>query len=203
MLVNEEQWRKFLRLSREMNEMVRSATGVEAPEDAFDLVKETAPNERACGIVANIILPDSKPLSDAAGPRNRPVCDQCRQWILNEQAAGIVVVMPGIIDYEVRRKLAHLNATAGLRRLDDLRARLDFREINTAILDRAADLWAAIRRCGLPTAGWQSLDAVCILAAHALDVSGPGDMVSIATTNTRHLGRFPGIDAREWSSLVP
>ena len=35
--------------------------------------------------------------------------------------------------------------------------------------------------------------------AKALPPVEPGDSAVIATANTRHLGRFPGVEARLWS----
>jgi hypothetical protein len=36
------------------------------------------------------------------------------------------VFVPEIADYEVRRKLIHIGATAGVRRLDQVKAALDY-----------------------------------------------------------------------------
>ena len=46
-----------------------------------------------------------------------------------------------------------------------------------------------------------ALDGDCILAAQASLLGGPGDLVTIATTNPRHLVRFPGTDARDWEAM--
>jgi hypothetical protein len=45
------------------------------------------------------------------------------------------------------------------------------------------------------------LDADCILAAQALLLGGPGDLVTVATTNARHVTRFPGVDAQPWETI--
>ncbi len=66
----------------------------------------------------------------------------------------------------------------------------------------AADLWAVIRQAGKPTADPKALDADCVLAAQALRLGGPGDVVSIATTNPVHLSRFIGVDARLWETIT-
>ncbi len=87
--------------------------------------------------------------------------------------------------------------------LDNLRANLAYDPITTPIMDRAAEFWADVRRRGLPTAADQSLDADAILAAQAALIGGPGDTVTVATSNPAHLGRFPGIDARDWRSITP
>ena len=68
---------------------------------------------------------------------------------------------------------------------------------------KAAEFWADLRRRGLPTAADESLDADAILAAQAALIGSPGDIVTVATSNSRHLGRFPGIDARDWPSISP
>ncbi len=62
---------------------------------------------------------------------------------------------------------------------------------------RAAELWAAARSAGLPTAGPDALDGDCILAAQALLSVGPSDTVKIATDNVAHLSRFVAAQLRE------
>jgi hypothetical protein len=69
-------------------------------------------------------------------------------------------------------------------------------------MDLAAEFWAHLRKQGLPTAGPWSLDADAILAAQAMTAGEAGDHVTIATVNVRHLNRFPGIDARDWSTIT-
>src|SRR5262249_25450662 len=112
------------------------------------------------------------------------------------------VFVPEIADYEVRRQMVLRGATANIRRLDWLRAVLDFLPIRSPAMLRAAQLWALVRRRGLPTASPQELDADCIVAGQALTAAGPGDTVVIAMSNVGHLGRFPGIDARDWATIT-
>ncbi len=52
---------------------------------------------------------------------------------------------------------------------------------------KAAEFWADLRRRGLPTAADDSLDADAILAAQVALIGGPGDTVTVATSNARHL----------------
>lgn len=68
---------------------------------------------------------------------------------------------------------------------------------------RAAKLWAEVRQRGMPTADDRAIDADCILAAQVLTATGIGDVAMIATTNVRHLARFPGIVAEEWAAIAP
>lgn len=67
---------------------------------------------------------------------------------------------------------------------------------------QAAAFRAQARRAGVPTADLQALDADCILAAQASLLGDPGDVVTIATTNVRQLGRFPGIQVQDWRSML-
>ena len=65
---------------------------------------------------------------------------------------------------------------------------------------RAAELWAAARKRGRPTADPAALDADVILAAQAqLLAELTGDVVVVATDNARHLGQF--VDARRWQEI--
>ncbi len=70
-------------------------------------------------------------------------------------------------------------------------------------LDKTAELSAAVRTAGLTTAHPAALDGDAILAAQTILGTDAGDVVTIATNNARHLSRFPGIDARHWSSITP
>jgi len=73
--------------------------------------------------------------------------------------------------------------------------------VSPAAWDRAADFWAIVRNAGIPTSGPDDLDADAILGGMAATVGGPGDVVTIPTTNVRHLSRFPSIDVREWATI--
>jgi hypothetical protein len=86
-----------------------------------------------------------------------------------------------------------------LRILDELANDLVYLPITTAVMRRAARLWAETRRAGLPTAGANALDGDVILASQAIEVARAGYPVIVATTNVRHLGRF--VDARRWQDI--
>jgi predicted nucleic acid-binding protein len=146
-----------------------------------------------------VVFLDSGPLGLLAQQAGKPRADRCRRWLADLLAAGARVFVPEIADFEVRRKLLHIGATAGIRRLDQIKATLDYAPITTAGMLQAAELWADLRRAGLPTAAPVSLDGDCILAAQALLSAGPGDVLTVATDNVGHLGRM--VDARTWETV--
>lgn len=148
-----------------------------------------------------LIFLDTGPLGLMSNARGRPRADQCRQWAKDLAAAGVKVVVPEIADYEVRRELLRVGATAGLRRLDQVKATLDYEPLTTDVMLRAAELWADARRAGRPTAAPDALDGDCILAAQAILATGPGDVITVATQNVGHLAQF--VDAQPWETISP
>jgi predicted nucleic acid-binding protein len=153
--------------------------------------------------MARIILLDSTPLGLLCRPLGHVRGDASRRWLDSLKLAGVDVVVPETADYEVRRELIRVGARAGLVRLDNLTVTWRYDPITTPVMRRAAEFWADLRRRGLPTAGDESLDADAILAAHAALIGSPLDTVTVATSYLRHLARFPGIDAQEWSTISP
>ena len=148
-----------------------------------------------------LVVLDAGPLGLVANPKGRPRAVQCRQWARDLLAAGVRVVVSEIADYEIRRELLRRGATASLQRLDQVKAGLEYDPITTAVMLRAAELWAAVRRAGRPTAPPEALDGDCLLVAQALLAAGPGDVVTVATDNVGHLARF--VDARPWETIAP
>jgi predicted nucleic acid-binding protein len=59
-----------------------------------------------------LVFLDTGPLGLLTNARGKPRPDRCRQWVKAVSAAGVRVFMPEIADYEVRRKLLHIGATA-------------------------------------------------------------------------------------------
>ncbi len=149
--------------------------------------------------MARIIVLDAGPLGLASKPPGKPDADRCRAWVRALDASGARIVVPEIADYEVRRKLLHIGAKAGVRRLDQLKTGLEYCPLTTDAMQRAAELRASVRSAGQPTAPPEALDGDCILAAQALLSAGAGDVVTVATDNVGHLGRM--VDAGVWESL--
>jgi predicted nucleic acid-binding protein len=151
--------------------------------------------------VARIIVLDSGPLGDACRRRGSPEVERLVLWLIQAQANGALVVIPEIADYEVRRELLRAGATAGLRRLDQLREQLRYVPITTDAMRKAAELWADARRRGQATADDKALDGDVIVAAQALLFAGLGDVLMVATENPDHLRRY--LEAHRWQAITP
>jgi hypothetical protein len=65
---------------------------------------------------------------------------------------------------------------------------------------KAADLWAAVRIQGKPTADRHALDGDAILAAQALTYDAANRSIVIATDNVVHLSRF--VAAQAWETIT-
>lgn len=146
------------------------------------------------------VLLDSGPLGHLTHPRAEQN-EEVSEWLTALVAAGADVALPEIIDYELRRKMLHLESVVSVRRLDALRDSVAYASLNTRIMLRAAQLWADARNQGLPTAPEERLDIDVILAAQALDFAEDVDSLLIATGNPRHLSRF--VNARNWQDIEP
>lgn len=149
-----------------------------------------------------IILLDSGPLGLLAHSRfAEPPARECNDWAVTVLQAGHRLVLPRIIDYEIRRELNRLGIERSLDRLDMLNAQIDPMEVDERVLLVASHFWAQARRKGIATADRQHLDIDMILCAHALVTAERNPFVEtvIATTNVRHLRNFA--DARNWASI--
>ena len=110
-----------------------------------------------------LVILDTGTLGLLTHPRALPDALACRQWRSALLAADTRVVVPGIADYELRRELIRARKTSGLRRLDAVRAGFEFDPVTQVALDKAAELWAAVRNAGLTTAHPAALDGDAIL----------------------------------------
>ena len=88
-------------------------------------------------------------------------------WLSETLESGHIVVIPEIVDYELRRELIRAKKNEGLERLDALVEALLYLPLTTSVMKRAAGLWARARNEGRPTAPMEALDADVILASQA------------------------------------
>ncbi len=123
-----------------------------------------------------------------------------KQW-----ADGAIIVIPAIIDYEVRRELNRKRSSDALKRLDLLYARfVRYLPISQAAMNRAAGLWAEARMPGRanPTADDRGLDGDVILSAQALEFCSDSDDWQIVTENVDHIARYVGERAQSRRDVV-
>ena len=118
-------------------------------------------------------------------------------------AAGHVLVVPAIADYEVRRELKRAGKVSGLASLNAWNnARVGrYLQVTDTALQLASTLWAQARNAGFATADPKELDGDVLIAAQALDLNLPASDLIIATVNVGHLSRF--VRAEEWQNIAP
>jgi predicted nucleic acid-binding protein len=150
-------------------------------------------------VVKPIVLHDSGPLGLLCHSRRSAATTACEQWFAALLYAARRVIVPEIVDYELRRELLRIRRQRAIIRLDALSNAAEYLPITTAAMRRAAELWAQARQQGQPTASDNTIDADMILAAQALTL-GTSDIV-IATTNIGHLARFA--PAELWQTISP
>lgn len=147
--------------------------------------------------MSRIVVLDSGPLALLARRNDIPIAIECNTWLNSLLAQGDQVVLPEIIDFEVRRELVRLKAFSSVKRLDNLSTRIEYLPIMTGAMRLAANLWAQGRQSGQPTADPKELDGDVILAAQALLLGVPD--VVVATTNVGHLSRY--VNAQFWQDV--
>jgi predicted nucleic acid-binding protein len=139
------------------------------------------------------VMLDSGPLGKLAHPRPH---QEIATWFKSLLKANVAIIIPEIADYEVRRSLLLADLERSVIRLNQLKSVLTYHPLTTAIMLKAAELWAIARKQGKPTADRHALDGDVILAAQALQA----DAV-IATENVGHLSLFA--DAKHWKEILP
>ncbi len=133
---------------------------------------------------------DTGPLARLVHPR---FGGEFFEWFRAAIAAGQELVIPEIADYELRRKLLHKDLNRSIARLDSLESSLSFLAIDTKAMRRAAELWAAARRRGRPTAAPEALDGDVILAAQAEAIG------ATVVTEDSDLSQY--VPTRRWTEI--
>ncbi|MGH2345513.1 MAG: hypothetical protein ACRDG4_09835, partial [Chloroflexota bacterium] len=123
------------------------------------------------------------------------------RWLRRTVESGILLCVPEIADYELRRGYLLKGWLDQTARLDELGKALRYVPLTTSAIRRAAGFWADARRNGIQTAPDPALDGDVILAAQTLELAAslqlqPNDVI-VATDNVGHLGRY--VDAQRWS----
>jgi predicted nucleic acid-binding protein len=149
--------------------------------------------------MSRVVLLDTSVLGMVTNPRATPETTRCRAWLQALLTQAIVVAIPEIADYELRRELLRARRDRGIARLDLLTQTLGYLPITTTAMRKAAAFWAEARQQGRPTADEKALDGDVILAAQASLLAEEGEEAVIATTNVDHLAWF--VEAHEWWTI--
>jgi predicted nucleic acid-binding protein len=147
-------------------------------------------------VVLTVVV-DAGPLGKLSNPKATAVNLECKDWLEALMAKNARIMIPEIADYEVRRELLRGGKVNGLRRLNWLVNSFEYLELSTAVMRRAAELWADLRRIGRPMASDDALDADVILCAQT-ELLGDAGAV-IATENVQHLSRL--WPAKHWRDI--
>ena len=146
-----------------------------------------------------LILLDAGVLWLAVHPKGGSDSLDCGTWMHDLANKGYAFGVTEITDYETRRKLIHQRKEEQLQRLNALIQQMLYLPLTTAIMHRAASLWADVRWRGWATADPKALDADVILGAQWESEHNRGRQALVATTNVGHLRLVS--DAREWRSI--
>lgn len=122
---------------------------------------------------------------------------EIKAWFDLLLARDIPVLIPAIVDFEVRRSLILAERSRSLARLDALQLQAALLPITNHDLRLAARLRALSRKQGRSVGDPKELNADVILAAQAINLPH----AVIATENIGHLAQF--VEARPWSTIKP
>jgi predicted nucleic acid-binding protein len=148
------------------------------------------------------IFLDAGPLGLVTQKKGIPAADECRRWLDSLTQSGVLVFVPEVADFEIRRELLRSGKTQGIARLDAFSAAAVDRyvPITTISMRRAAELWADARNRGVPTADARALDADVVLAAQALTPGFAASEIIVASMNVRHISHYVNCDL--WTNIT-
>ena len=110
------------------------------------------------------------------------------QRIRDAEAMGLPVRLNAVSYYETRRGLLFVDARVQLRAFEQLWQALGIVMIDLSVLDKAAELYADLRR-----AGQLIEDADLLIAAIALVHD-----LTLVTNNTSHFSRIADLQVEDW-----
>jgi len=118
--------------------------------------------------------------------KDRQVLERIKEIVREDEDC----VIPPVAYYEVKRGLLAVNSSKRIQLLDTLCRHFPVGEMNTAVWEEAARLYAILRKRG------QALeDADLFIAAFCL-ING----YTLATNNTRHFEMIEGLQYTNWKA---
>ncbi|MHB2020763.1 MAG: PIN domain-containing protein [Candidatus Xenobia bacterium] len=146
---------------------------------------------------------DAGPQGILTNPKHPPETVGALHWAVRMMQAGHSLIVPAIVDYEVRRELERAGKRKGLEALDTFNAAYPNRylPLSDPALRLAATLWARARKAGTSTADPKELDADVLIAAQAITTGVSISEIVVATVNVGHLSLF--VPADLWTNILP
>ena len=147
-----------------------------------------------------IIVLDIGPLGLVTHPKPKGEASDCKEWVRQAEIAGCHIMVPEIVDYELRRELLRCGKMQGIELLEQFNERYSYIALTTKAMRQAAQFWAQARQEGRPTSDDKALDGDVILAAQVACLGLPLDSIVVATTNPGHISRF--VQAMHWQEIT-
>lgn len=137
------------------------------------------------------VVLDTGPLGQLTKPKANP---EIVMWLSVARMQGYRIIVPEIVDFELRRNLIAERLSNSIALLDALIDDLDYLPIDTPTMRLAAEYWARSKQQGRMAADPKELNGDVILAAQAHQVDGV-----VATDNIGHLSLF--VEASHWRDI--
>ena len=86
----------------------------------------------------DILILDTGPLGLITNPKESDDGRRCKAWVWSALGTGSRVVVPDVVDYEIRRELIRAGKAKGLARLDSLVDELERAPVDLRVWQLAA-----------------------------------------------------------------
>ena len=112
-----------------------------------------------------------------------------QEKVIEEATEGKGAIIPSIAYYEIRRWLIERHAAVKLSAFEELCGKLDVDALDIETLDKAADIYAALKKVGKLIG-----DADILIAASCI-----AHDYTLVTNNIRDFERIEGLAIEDWS----
>ena len=104
---------------------------------------------------------------------------------------GDVLIIPAVVDYEIRRGLLAKNYLKKLKKFEQLQQEIEIGEFDLSVWRKAAEIYAVLSKQGKPIG--TNFDGDIFIAAYCV-VNG----YTLITNNKDHFGRIDGLQFVNW-----
>lgn len=146
--------------------------------------------------MSHLILLDSAPLGYLCNPRN---IEKTRFFKNKLKDLEVILYLPEIIDYELRRNLELEGFSKSINLLDQFRQRHQILWLESDDFLKAAELWSWCRKEGYATTENKGIDIDVILVSQALSQLRNFYKVIILTADIGDLSIFCELEINLWN----